>query len=287
MAIANSANPGAAFAPTEYAQFLYETLSAQAVAVQSGVQRVQTNRHEIHIPRLLTDVPAAWTSEGADLTPADPTADSYVVNPSKVTAFTKVSNESVHDSDPAILEALGRSMTKSLALKIDKAFFEGSGTAPEPEGMSGQSGINTVVLTAAPANLDWAADAIGALAADNASAGAIVMHPTDYLTAAKLKEGTASNRTLLQTSVGNAGDASSLVIHGVPVYQSTQVTAGSAYVYDPSLVYLVVRGDIQIEVDNSVYFGSDSTAVRARARVGFGFPYAAGICKVSGLDSAA
>lgn len=285
MAVLNSANPGAAFAPTEYASFLLETLSAQSVALQSGVKRIETNRHELHIPRMLTDVAAAWTAEGADLTPTDPTADSFIVQPSKVTAFTKVSNESVADSDPAILEALGRSMMKSLSLKIDKAFFEGSGTAPEPKGMGGQTGINTVTLSATPTNLDAFSDAIGALAADNASAGAIVLHPTDFLMVSKLKEGTTSERNLLQMHAGNASDATALRIQGVPVYQSTQVTVGTAYVYDPSLCYMVIRDDISIEIDNSVYFGSDSTAVRARARVGFGFPYAAGTCKITGLNT--
>lgn len=121
---------------------------------------------------------------------------------------TKVSNESVADSDPAILDALGRSMMKSLSLKIDRAFYEGSGTAPEPLGMSGQTGINTVPLSAAPTNLDPFSDAIGALAADNAVAGAIVLHPTDYLNVAKPREGTAGQRNLLQQHTGNASDAS-------------------------------------------------------------------------------
>lgn len=51
---------------------------------------------------------------------------------------------------------------------------------------------------------------------------------------------------------------------------------------DSSQIFLVIREDVSVEADGSAFFSSDSTAVRAIMRVGFGFTNPAGLVKIVG-----
>lgn len=288
---------GGAFTPTEYARSFFDHLSAQSVGLASGFNVIRTTAHELKVPRLLTDSAASWTSEGATITPSDATADELTATPRKLAVLQQMSREVVDDSNPRVLEVAARQMVRSLALRLDLGFFEGSGTAPEIRGLKNTSGTGSVSMGtngAALANLDPFADAIGALAESNAAAGAIVMHPRTWKALLKLKEQTTgNNKPLLQESAGagTAGIVRSL--YGVPVYLSSQLSitetqgtatnATSAYVYEPEQVVAVLREDTRVETDYSRLFNSDQVEVRAILRADLVVPNPAAVVRIAGI----
>lgn len=68
----------------------------------------------------------------------------------------------------------------------------------------------------------------------------------------------------------------------MPLYSlpGTVIDDGVVWAIDKSKVFTVFRQDVSLEVDRSVFFGSDSIAVRAIVRVGFGFPHEASIIRI-------
>jgi HK97 family phage major capsid protein len=296
-AISEASGIGAAATPPEYAASFWDRLVPQSVLLQSGVQVVQTSRDSLVIPRITADPSAAWTSEGATITASDPGADTLTATPRKLAALVRAGNESLADSSPSIGEMLNRQMARSLALSFDLGAFEGSGTAPAIRGLKNVVGIQATSTAGANgallADLDLIADALGLLDAANAAGGAIVMHPRTWAKLSKIKELTGSVVPLLNGAVGGVVDGVRRSLLGVPVYLSAQLSitetqgtsnvASSIYVYDPTQVVVVRRQDVAIEVDSSVYFASDETAIRAIMRADVVVPNPLAVVRIAGV----
>jgi HK97 family phage major capsid protein len=198
---------------------------------------------------------------------------------------------------PSVLDWVGKGLVRSVALKFDLGGYEGSGTPPEIRGLKNVSGISTVSMGtngAIPTTLDHIADAIAALEAENATAGAIAMHPRSWKTLLKLKETSTANKALLQSEVGGASIYPQRTLYGVPVYLSPQISvtetqgssgavASSAYVYDTSQVVAVMRQDARVELDSSRLFDSDSSELRCTMRADVVVPNPKGVCRVLGI----
>jgi HK97 family phage major capsid protein len=73
-----------------------------------------------------------------------------VATPRKLAALTTVNNETLADSDPAVLDVVGTSLARACALKFDLGAFEGSGTAPEITGLKNVSGIQVQSMGVRP-----------------------------------------------------------------------------------------------------------------------------------------
>ncbi|MGH8574917.1 MAG: phage major capsid protein, partial [Gammaproteobacteria bacterium] len=117
--------------PPRFADYFFTHLTAQSVGLSSGFRKVRMASTQLAIPRLNADAASAWTAEAAEITVSDPSADEIIAIPRKLAALTYVSNEVVDDSNPDALDMLRESLARSMALKLDLGFFEGSGVAPE------------------------------------------------------------------------------------------------------------------------------------------------------------
>lgn len=295
-AITEASGIGAAATPPEYAATFWDRLVPQSVLLQAGPQVITTNRDSLVLPRLTADPTAAWTSEGGTITASDPVADTVTATPRKLAALVRSSNEALEDSNPSIGEAINLQLSRSLGLTFDLGAFEGTGTAPAIRGLKNVSGIGTASMGAngaALTNLDPIADAIGAIAAANGQASAIFMHPAQWAKISKIKEATGSTVPLVTGAVGNVVNGVRPSLLGVPVYLTSQIsqtdTQGSSsaatrvYVADMTQVVVVRRQDVTIEVDRSVYFTSDETAVRAISRVDLVVPNPAAVYALTGV----
>jgi HK97 family phage major capsid protein len=172
-----SAAPGSVIAPDEWSSNFFDKLSAESVAIKSGIRVIRTMRDVLHVPRIDSDPAANWTAEAAPITPSDPAYTDITATPRKLAALTVVSNELIADSNPDVIALLEKQMTRALALKLDLGVFEGSGTAPEIRGSKNTAGITTNPLGAVPTNFDPFAAAITTLESNNATATAIVTSP--------------------------------------------------------------------------------------------------------------
>ena len=295
MAVTSATGLGAAVTPVEAGSYYLDALTAQSVFLRSGVRVVRTDKDSISIPRLLTDGAANWTSEGAAITESTPNGDAVLAVPRKLASLVTVTNETIDDSDPAVLDIVGTSLARACALQFDLGAFYGTGVAPQPRGLANVAGIQTVSSGAngsTPLNLDVFADAIGLLDAANAAASVIVMNPRTWKTLSKIKETSTSTKPVLNSDT-NPTDGVVRALYGVPVLLTSQLpiteTVGtstdtsSAFVYDASQVLAVLRKDASVVVDRSVLFSSDQSQVRLVMRADVAVANPAAVVRVTGL----
>lgn len=287
---------GGAFTPSEFAGFFFDKLAAESVGLRSGFRVIRTGRDSLVVPRWTSDTTAAWTSEGAAISSTDADAGLITATPRKLAGLQALSNESISDSNPALLDVAASGLVRAVALKLDLGFFEGSGSAPEIRGLKNVVGITAQSMGAAgavPTSLDPIADAIGALEAANANASVIVMHPRSWLTLSKLKEATGSNKALLQNSAGSGTQGILRSLYGVPVLLSSQLSitetvgansdCSSVYVYEADQVVAVIRDDVRVERDSSRLFNVDKSEIRAIMRADLVVPNPAAVVRITGV----
>ncbi len=199
-----------------------------------------------------------------------------------------------------MLAVLESRLLRGMANTLDLGFFEGSGSSNQPSGLktvlTGGQQVSMGTNGAAPTNLDPWATAIAQLESSNAQATAIVMHPRTWGELLKLKTDTAASRNqpLLTEFAGSPTGGVSRSLYGIPVFLSSQLsttetqgTSGavcsSSYIYEADRVYAVRRQDVQLEVDRSVLFASDQTAIRAISRWDIIVPDIAAAVRITGI----
>lgn len=269
-------NGAAVLLPDEVGALLVEPTLAMSVAAAVSTI-VHTGSKSFRIPLVSADPSAQWVNEGQEITPSDPTLSEVVVTPSKVAGLTIISNELAKDSSPEAAGIVGEGLARDIARKIDAAYF-GKLLPPAPAGLGSVVGVTAVAAGTAFTNLDAFAEAVAAAEQVGAILTHFVANPADALAMAKLRKSTGSNEPLLSSS---ATDASTRQLVGVPLLVSPSVVAGTVWGIDGSRSYLVIREDATVEVDASPFFTSDRTAVRAVERVGFAFPHAASVVKIT------
>jgi HK97 family phage major capsid protein len=297
-AIGGAAGMGAAFTPAENASFAIDFLSKSSVILRSGVQVIRTGADSVVLPHLTSDGSAGATAEAGTVPLSDPNAESLTAIPRKFMQGSRVSNEVIADAKPSALDALAKSLVRSVGLAYDLSCFEGSGTAPNVRGLKNVPGIGAVSMGVnglALTSLDPIADGLGMLAEANADdeSAVIVMAPRTWRAILKLKEATGSNKSLIQDSAGSASDGVSKRLFGRPVYlsgnlsitetQGTSSLASSIYAYVPSELYAIVREDAVFDVNPYIYGTTDETLVRAKMRADLLVPNPAAVVRIAGV----
>lgn len=272
----STTSDGALLAPEQVADLLVVPVVEESIAAQVATV-VTTGSTSYRIPYVAEDPAAAWVAEGAEIVPDNLDTDEVTVTPPKVAGLTVISRELAEDSDPAAAEQVGAGLARDIARKIDAAFF-GSTTTNGPDGLE-----SLTTSTASETGTEWKnADpfvaAVFTAAGEGATLTAFVANPADAKVLATLKAGTGSNVPLLQPDPTAPLRS---IIAGVPLFVSSAVTAGTVWGIPKDRVFVVIRDDTRIEVDNSVYFTSDRVAVKATMRVGIGYPQPLAIVKIN------
>lgn len=269
-----TSNAGAILTPEEIGDLVIRPVQAQSIALQAATV-IRTNSSHFRIPVVASDPSAGWVAEGAEISPSDATLVEIDVVPRKLAGLSIVSNELAADSSPEATEIVANGLARDIATKLDQAFF-GNTTANGPAGI--QSLASTAVDRGASwANLDPFTAATFAAEATGAQITAWCANPADAALLANLKEATGSNKPLLGSDPTQPGKR---LIGGIPVLVSPAVTVGTVWGIPRDRVVVVVRNDVQLETDGSQYFSSDRTAIRAKLRVGIGWPHPAAIVRV-------
>ncbi len=238
---------------------------------------VTTRSTEYRIPIVSADPTASWVAEGAEITPSDPTLQELTVTPAKVAGLTIVSRELADDTDPAAAEVIGAGLARDIARKVDAAYF-GALAAPAPAGLGSLTTGTAAETGTAWTDLDPFAEALSEAEQVGAQLTAFVANPADALQLAQLKDESGSARPLLNP---DPTQPTRRLIHGVPLYVSPAVAVGTVWGIPRDRTLVVIRDDTTLEADRSVFFTSDRIAIKATMRVGFAFPHAAAIVKVT------
>jgi len=174
-----SVGTGGAMVPAPLAAELIDSLRARTVAIKGGARTVIMDSQTLRMARLTGDPIAAWRNENAAVGGTDPTFDAVTFTARSLACKVAISRELLADA-ANLSEVLLSAFAKSMAVTLDSAILQGSGTAPEPTGVLNTAGIGAY----ANANYDtWDGLLAGTLAMQNANApdpSAAIMTPTAW-----------------------------------------------------------------------------------------------------------
>lgn len=196
------------------------------------------------------------------------------LTPRKIAALVYASNEVMADSDPSVREVVSTDLIRTIATKLDVAFLRGSGTAPEPTGISNAADVNSTELGAgdgAQPTLDDVEAALARVEGVNADPSAIFMSPQVWAYLRSQKDG--DGRSLVQPDPTSSATRS---LFGVRVYTTgnlphtetvgTATDASRIIVADMRTVAVARRKVVEVAMSSDYRFEHDQTAVRAVAR---------------------
>lgn len=264
--------------PEQVHQLIVQPVERDSVAFQVTTV-LSTDSTSSKFPIVTADAGAAWTPEGAEITPDDAEFDELEIFHKKVAALTIVSRELADDSNPAALDIVGAGLVRSLVAKVDAAFFAAT-TSNGPNGI-GATAHQLVNTSGGITNTDPFAEAISKAADVGAVITSFVASPATALVLAKLKELTGSNRPLLGPDPTMPTATS---IQGVPLLSSPYVTNGDIWAIPKAFAFTTLRTNTSLTISEDAYFSSDRLGVRATMRVAFGFPHASAIVRLGEPD---
>ncbi|MEA3540536.1 MAG: phage major capsid protein [Pseudomonadota bacterium] len=149
--------------PTTFRPDLFTSaLTATAVVTTLGATTLSGLTGDVVIPRE-TDSPAVgWVAENVALSYDDAAFDSLSLEPHHVGVISEISRQMLQQSSPAIEQLLRNMQARNIALEIDRAAINGSGSGAEPRGLLNDPDIDAVAfdtdLFITTANMIAAAD---------------------------------------------------------------------------------------------------------------------------------
>ena len=212
---------------------------------------------DVKIPKKTSASSAAFiSSEGGAAGESEMVIGSVTMSPKTLGAFTDVTRQLMIQSSLDVENLIRDDLAQSMAIAIDNAALEGSGSSGNPTGITNTSGINTVSLSSAAA--PTFAEMVSmetAVAVDNALLGKLsyIIHPSNYGT--------------LKTTAKDSGSglfvAENNQVNGYPVSVSAQLTANN-YVFgnfDDLLVGFF--GGLDLVVDSMTHSTSGTVRIVA------------------------
>ena len=209
---------------------------------------------DIAIPKNTGVATAYWVTEGNPPTESQQTLGQITGTPHTVGAFTDISRKLIKQSSIDVEAFVRDDLTKVLAIAINSAAINGTGSAGQPSGLLGASGINNPSISSAGSATY--AEILGFLAdieTDNALVGD--MHwevtPEVFANLAARPKGTGDGFIL---------DADAMRMIGYNVALSNQLPANTAILGVWSQLMIALWGGLDVMVDP--YTASNTGTVR-------------------------
>ncbi len=212
---------------------------------------------DVKIPKKTAASSAAFiSSEGGAAGESEMTIGSVTMSPKTLGAFTDVTRQLMVQSSLDVENLIRNDLAGSMAIALDNAGLEGSGSSGNPTGITNTTGINTVSLSSAAA--PTFAEMVSmetAVAVDNALLGGLVyiVHPSNAGTLKTTEK--ASNTAQFVYTDG--------LINGYPVVVSAQLTANNYVFGNMSDLLVGLFSGVDLVVDP--YTNSSSGTVRVVA----------------------
>ena len=230
---------------------------------------------DVKIPKKTAASSAAFiSSEGGASGESEFTVGSVTMSPKTLGAHTDVTRQLMIQSSIDVENLIRNDLAQAMAIAIDDAALEGSGSSGNPTGITNTSGINSVSLSSAAA--PTFAEMVSmetAVRVDNALLGdlAYIVHPTNYGT---LKTTEKATNTAQFVAVNDE-------INGYKVVVSPQLTANN-YVFGNFNDLLVgMFGGLDIVVDPFSNSTSGTVRIVALQSVDVAVRHAVSFCAAS------
>lgn len=262
---------GAAMTPEQWAAFVLEHLSHQAVVLAAGARRIDTDSKTIHVPRITSDGTVVWLDELEEIVNDRPEGDDLVLSPKKVGALNVLSNESIDDASPSELDAVGQAMLRAIGLAVDVAIWHGAG-GKQPIGILEADPLPLVNGTVSYENIVRAA---GKIMAAGGIPNVLFSNPLDLVELQLATDG--MDRPLVQP---DATQGASRTIAGLTIWPTPALDIGEAVIAQADQIVVAVRKDATVAFSTDARFSSDGTVARVIARVDADINDADGLCLI-------
>ena len=244
-------------------------------AVMDSATMLRGLTGDVKIPKKTAASTAAFiSSEGGDAGESEMTIGNVSLTPKTLGAFTEVTRQLLTQSSLDVENLIRDDLAASMAIAIDNAALEGSGSSGNPKGITNTTGINTVSLSSAAApTFAEMVSVETAVAVDNALVGDLmyIMHPTNYGT---LKTTEKATNTAQFVAVGNQ-------VNGYNTNVSAQLTVNN-YVFGNMRDLLIgMFGGLDIVVDPFSNSKSGTVRVVALQSVDTAVRHAVSFCVAS------
>ena len=230
---------------------------------------------DVKIPRKTAAASAAFiSSEGGAAGESELTVGNVSLSPKTLGAFTDVTRQLMIQSSIDVENLVRNDLAASMAIAIDDAALEGSGSSGNPTGITNTSGINTVSLSSAAA--PTFAEMVSmetAVRVDNALLGdlAYIVHPTNYGT---LKTTEKASNTAQFVAVNDE-------INGYRAVVSPQLTANNYVFGNFNDLLIGMFGGLDIVVDPYTSSSSGTVRIVALQSVDVAVRHAVSFCAAS------
>lgn len=202
-----------------------------------GVRTLSGLTGNVSIPKAGAGLSAGWVPEGTALPESDMDFDAVTLTPHHVGGITEMSRQLIQQSSPAIEDLVRGDLSFAVAHAVDTAIIAGSGTAGEPEGIIGRTGVQTADLPESWADV---LDIEQQLADVNVS-------PTGWYTSPAVL--TALRKILKAPTAGSDYIATAGRIGELPAASSNAAPIDTAILGDWSQVLLGQWGAVEILVN--------------------------------------
>lgn len=265
-ALIAESSPGAGgyAVPTTVAGRYVDLLRNASVGMRApGVNVITSDSQTFRLPALQAATVAGVTAEGAQITEGTDVWAALDFKAVKYADLRRASSEVLADAAFDLRAAIGNTMVRGVASKVDADFFAGPGGANGLTGLVGQG--NETVLSAGETVVSWDS-VIDAYCAIEAIGGApSVIWASPEAAKALRKERSQTDGAYMTGSVTDNVAKAAL---GLPILVSGNVPAGKAVVADGTRVWVAVRSDVSVKVSEDAGFTTDTVLFRVTYRVG-------------------
>jgi HK97 family phage major capsid protein len=282
---------GGVMVPTILSANLIDIVRNKARVIQAGAQTVVLESDLQTMARQATDPVLTWHTENAQITENGPTFDQITWVPQALPCLVRCSNELLMDTKADMHSVIVNTMTKAIALELDRVCLRGSGTAPEPKGIRNVSGVtitplgtNGVTPTASASANTW--DAVQVAARSLRSAN---FEPSSMLANARTVSEFAGLRDTQGRYLSPPSDVASIPFLDTSQILTTEVqgtsgaVASSIYLGQWDQLLLGIRSELQIQVLDQRYSDLYQTGFIAVLRADVALAHTAAFQIVSGI----
>lgn len=230
---------------------------ALVLTAATVVGQIEGDEPAIRVPWVDDDGTAGFVPEGEEIPESNGTLTETVITTGKVAQLGKFSREQL--AQPGAADMLARAMSRAVVRKADQAFLA---NATAPTGLLNLPG--TLDAGTLGTSLDALTDAFAGIEVDGGLGTHIIAAPDAWAALSKMKTAADANAPLL----GAGTEQTERRILGRPVLVTPAMPPGELLVVDRDSI-LAAAGELQLARDESVYFTSDSVAIRATLRLGW------------------
>ncbi len=268
---AGTASAGGFLVATQNQSFI-EILRGRSVTMGLGATRLSGLNGNVTIPRQTGAGTAYWlANEATAITEGDQVFNQMSLTPKNVGGYTEVSRQLMMQSDPSAEMIVMNDLGAIVALGVDSAALNGTGSSGQPLGILNTGGIGSVTGTslAYAGILEFQSDVAAANALVNPGAAGYATTPA---VAALLMARARFSNTDTPLWEGNIMDGR---VAGFRAMSSTQVPTATAIFGDWSQLVIGEWGTLEVDVNPYANFAAGIVGVRAFYTVDVGVRYAA------------